>query len=304
MKIRVLLTAFFASGIALIFSHSAANPVAGSTDWRVTSSEEGAMEGVLISAKKAGSTIAVTVVSDAQGRYRFPTANLQPGEYALRIRAVGYDLESPSKAVVTAGETATVDLKLRRRGTSLHNCRTRNGSPAFPAPNRKGIHPELHPLPHLERVVRSKYDVDKLTTVIERMSTYPQLSFPFKIQKLVAARIGGGEDPLEQRREGWRRQAKYLSTLNLSSADHWTYSLKMHPRPTGRATNVIYTEYDLPQRTRQPHDVIVDSQGIAWYASFGEQVLGKLDPKSGKVTDYEMPLLKPNLPTGSLAGAF
>src|SRR5262249_17711465 len=65
-----------------------------------------------------------------------------------------------------------------------------------------------------------------------------------------------------------------------------------------------YTEYDLPAKTRQPHDVIVDSQGIAWYASFGEQILGKLDPKTGKVTEYEIPLLKPKMPTGVLAVRF
>src|SRR6266568_1297074 len=44
---------------------------------RVSSAEEGAMEGVLVSAKKAGSTITITVVSDAQGRYRFPTGKLE-----------------------------------------------------------------------------------------------------------------------------------------------------------------------------------------------------------------------------------
>ncbi len=36
----------------------------------VTSAEEGAMEGVLVGAKKG--TITITVVSDAQGRYSFP----------------------------------------------------------------------------------------------------------------------------------------------------------------------------------------------------------------------------------------
>jgi len=124
------------------------------------------------------------------------------------------------------------------------------------------------------------------------------------IQKLVAARIGAGEDPLERQLAGWRRQAQYLSTINLSESEHWAYSFKTLSRPKGRATKVIYTEYDLPKKTRQPHDVIVDSQGMAWYASFGEQILGKLDPKSGKVTDYEVPLLKPKLPTGSLAIRF
>src|SRR5881409_4435248 len=61
----------------------------------VTSAEEGPMEGVIVSAKKASSTITVSVVSDEQGRYRFPSAKLEPGTYSLRIRAVGYERERP-----------------------------------------------------------------------------------------------------------------------------------------------------------------------------------------------------------------
>ena len=35
--------------------------------------------------------------------------------------------------------------------------------------------------------------------------------------------------------------------------------------------------------------MIVDSDGIAWYSSFGEQYLGRLDPKTGKVTEFPIP---------------
>src|SRR5262249_53351935 len=69
---------------------------------QVTSTEEGAMEGVLVSAKKAGSTVTITVVSDAQGHFSFPAAKLEPGEYSLRIRAIGYDLDQPAKINVAA----------------------------------------------------------------------------------------------------------------------------------------------------------------------------------------------------------
>src|ERR1700737_3381414 len=54
---------------------------------RLTSVEEGPMEGVLVSAKKTGSPVTITVVSDRDGRYRFPETRLEPGPYALQIRA-------------------------------------------------------------------------------------------------------------------------------------------------------------------------------------------------------------------------
>jgi mono/diheme cytochrome c family protein len=81
---------------------------------QVSSQEEGAMEGVLVSAHKDGSTVTVTVVSDAQGHYSFPAARLEPGHYSLTIRAGGYALEPAQSADVAAGATATADLKLAK----------------------------------------------------------------------------------------------------------------------------------------------------------------------------------------------
>ncbi|MEP7309219.1 MAG: carboxypeptidase regulatory-like domain-containing protein [Acidobacteriota bacterium] len=306
MKGRVaVLVSAIAVSVAVAFSSTGRAQSSAALEGRVASVGEGPMEGVLVSAKRAASTLTVTVVSDAQGRYRFPAAKLPPGTYGLRIRAVGYDLDGPQTVEVKTGGSSTLDLKLtpaRDLASQLSNSEWLTSFPGT-EPEKASIRACAH-CHTLERVARSRHDAGALTKVIERMATYPQLSFPMKIQKLVAARVGGGEDPLEQRQAGWQRQAQYLSTVNLGKGDHWSYALKTHPRPTGRATKVIYTEYDLPQRTRQPHDVIVDSRGFAWYASFGEQILGKLDPRTGIVTEYDVPLLKPKMPTGILAARF
>ena len=50
---------------------------------QVSSAEEGAMEGVIVSAKKDGSNITVSVISDEQGHYAFPAARLAPGAYKI-----------------------------------------------------------------------------------------------------------------------------------------------------------------------------------------------------------------------------
>jgi hypothetical protein len=147
-------------------------------------------------------------------------------------------------------------------------------------------------------VTRSRHDANQFVSVIERMAGYPPLAFPLMPQKTPSPRIGGGAVQAERQLQARRRQAEHLSSINLSSGPQWSYGFKTLPRPTGNATRVIYTEYDLPKRTRQPHDVIVDSAGMAWYASFGEQILGKLDPRTATVTEYEVPLLKPAAPTG------
>src|ERR1700756_1097807 len=80
----------------------------------VSSQQEGAMEGVLVSAKKEGSTVTVTVVSDDKGHFSFPAGRLDPGRSALSIRAVGYDLQSPRSIEITGGQPIAADLKLAK----------------------------------------------------------------------------------------------------------------------------------------------------------------------------------------------
>src|SRR5215471_14630791 len=81
----------------------------------VTSTEEGKMEGVLVSAKREGSNKIVTVVSNAQGLYSFPRNRLEPGSYDISVRAVGYVLPASKVVVnVAAGGPARQDLSLRR----------------------------------------------------------------------------------------------------------------------------------------------------------------------------------------------
>src|SRR4051812_45825781 len=80
---------------------------------KIVSDREGPMEGVLVSAKRPGSTITVTVVSDANGAYAFPADRLAPGSYQLKVRATGYALDGPGTVDLAAGKTATADLKLK-----------------------------------------------------------------------------------------------------------------------------------------------------------------------------------------------
>ena len=263
------------------------------------------MEGVLVSARQSGSTLTTTVVSDAQGRYRFPASRLGPGRYALSIRAIGYDLDSAVSVEVAAQRSAAADLRLRQASDLASQLSNAEWLASFPGTDEQKA--SVRGCAHchtLALVTHSRHDANAFMAVVERMSGYPPLAFPLMPQRTPAPRIGGGPVSAERQRQAARRQAEYLSTVNLSSGERWSYPFKTLPRPKGAATRVVYTEYALPQRTRQPHDVIVDSEGMVWYASFGEQIIGKLDPRTGKITEYDVPVLKPGAPKGILGMRF
>ena len=78
---------------------------------QVTSAEEGSMEGVVVSARKQGSTITLSVVTDQKGQYSFPADRLDAGPYAIAIRAAGYNLDGPKTVDLAAGGTKA-DIRL------------------------------------------------------------------------------------------------------------------------------------------------------------------------------------------------
>src|SRR5215831_16916239 len=292
---------YVAVPLAFVTSLAASAPAAAQAlAGTVSSAEEGAMEGVLVRAKKAGSTITITVVSDAKGRYAFPSAKLEPGSYSIRIRAVGYDLAGPDSAEVIAGRTATADLKLKQTADLAAQLSNGEWIASFPGTDQqKGILRNCVGCHTVERIARSTYDADTfMKVVLPRMQGYVNQSMPTHPQLRRAERLM--EERGDQRVQVYRANAEYLATVNRSSSPTWKYELKTLARPTGRATRVVYTEYDLPRDTIEPHDVIVDRDGIAWYSSFGEQYLGRLDPKTGAVKEFSIDVHKPGFPTGLL----
>jgi len=271
----------------------------------VKSAEEPSMEGVVVTLKKTGATISTSVVSNATGDFQFPTSRLEPGSYTMRIRAAGYDLSGSGAVTIEPGKTTTLVTTLEKTKNLTAQLTNAEWLASFPGTDAQKA--DIRGCAHchsLELITRSRHNVAEFVKVVERMSGYPPLAFPLMPQRTPSPRIGGGEVPRERQLQSWQRQADYMATLNLSGGNGLTYSLKTEPRPTGAATRVVYTTYDLPKPTRQPHDVIVDSQGLVWYASFGEQILGKMDPRTGKVTEYEIPILKPNAPNGILGMRF
>jgi virginiamycin B lyase len=293
----------FAAGFALMLLPSAQqiaaqNGSAPALTGKVTSEAEGAMEGVVVSAKKAGSIVTMSVITDAQGQYRFPVNRLGAGKYTLKIRAIGYDLAAPATADVADEQTTTVDLKLRKTKNLVSQMSNAEWMTSLPgSEDDKAFLLGCVGCHTLERIVRSTHDAEEWTQVIVRMNGYGPVSQPIKPQRMLDPERSGTP-------EQFKKQGEYLAKVNLSEVSQWEYPLKTLPRPTGRATRAIITEYDMPRPTTEPHDVIVDNDGMVWYSDFGELFISKFDPKTLKLTEYPVKEFKPGAPVGNLSLEF
>ena len=288
---------------SLAVTLAAAAPATAQTELagQVRSTAEGPMEGVVVTAKRHGSTIAISVVSDADGRYRFPAHRLRAGPHALAIRAIGYDLEGPRTVDVGASGTTTLDLTLRPAQDVEAHLTNAEWLESIPGTNQqKAMFDSCVRCHTIDRVMRSRYDAEAWLHVLERMDGYVTSAFPGNPQRLPAGRITPFAERSEQRQAARRRQADYLAHINLSSGTRG-YTLETFPRPTGRSTRVVITEYDLPDQSRAPHDAEVGPDGMVWYPDFGQQYLGRLDPRTGEVTEFQVPEARPGNPTGILA---
>src|ERR1700722_12982049 len=224
----------------------------------VSSAEEGKMEGVVVSAKRPGSTIMISVSTNAQGQYSFPQDRLAPGAYDITMRAVGYTLK-PTVATIESGGATQLDLKLAKvspdaLSLQMSNSEWVQSAPGTPAQKMALLRClDCH---GLQRPFFSKLDASDMAFTVQRMGAHSanaSPNFPFFNQN--ASKILSS--PPNKATVDF---ATYVTSIDLSSRETWPYQLKTQPRPTGKSPQAIITTYDLPDYAA-PHDTLLDKAG-------------------------------------------
>jgi virginiamycin B lyase len=258
----------------------------------VTSAAEGTMEGVVVSAKKG--IVTVSVVSDAKGAFSFPTSKLGAGDYTITVRAAGYALEGPKTVSIAADKASQIDVKLGKThnlAAQLTNLEWMLSVPG--SDEQKRALTGCTNCHSVERILNSSYNAEEFLAVIKRMATYSNNSLSRKPQVRAEARDLNAFVPNAE------KVAAYFASVNMSEGAR-TWPLKALPRVSGAGTKVIITEYDLPDQMIQPHDVMVDADGIVWHSDFSGQILGRFDTKTLQHKSYEVPIQRAGWPTGAL----
>ena len=271
-----------------------------------SSQAEGKMEGVVVTARHAGATFDVSVVTDAQGKYSFPGTHLVAGDYALTIRAVGYELGTPVRASVSAGKAATADLPLQKAADvskQLTSVEWMMNLPGSDADKDKAMIQAASCVycHNIERIVRSSYTAEQWPAVITRMQKYylDGTSYGYEGRTRAVLDTPAALERAEKNPNWgyWPALTKvdlgrYLATINQNGAGkNLPATLKTLPRPKGVETKVIVTQYDMP-RKGVVHDADMDKDGNFWYTDQSAMFIGRFEPKTATFKEWEPPATK------------
>jgi len=231
-----------------------------------------------------------TVYAQEDGSFEFPT--MQTGDYTLRIAKPLEYKPYHRDGVRIDGATRLPEIVLERivRGEDLPAAKEvlsqlsgvemlwnlQGSNFEKVAFNRScGCH-------SYQQALRNRFDERTWRLILHRMMHYSGAP-------LINPEPGRNETTKDE-----EVLAKFLTRVR--GPDSVDMPVRPFPRPHGAATRVVITEFELPRVLLSPHDVHGDSQGNIWYTSHKTQFMGKLDPGTGVVTEYKVPLIAGALP--------
>jgi virginiamycin B lyase len=294
------------AGVAGLVLAAAFAPSAASADQLLTGAVTGPtgqkIEGVLISARKDGSTITTTVYTDLNGEYFFPA--MADGKYQVWAQTLGFQT---AKGDVDLSATKHQDFKL--------------AAITDPEERIKQLPPEM-----LAAALPEDTEADaNIKRIFHNQCTgchtpgYP-LQFKFdeagwnkiiNLMKYIPAFPGGDRKPNAIIDYNQKQLAAYLARAR--GPGESSLKIKDRPRPTGEAARVTWTTYDVPLNPdvgvgvvskynpndgsdwslgvtsrggQLPHDGAMGLDGTLYYtvnAANRGVTIGKVNPKTGEV---------------------
>jgi streptogramin lyase/mono/diheme cytochrome c family protein len=244
-------------------------------------------EGVMVQLI-APNGVRTTVYTNEDGKYEFP--KMQAGSYILRIA-------NPLEFKPYRRDSVRIDGSAKLEDIVLERIAKTRALPATPEVESQLSGEEI--LWNLPGTVEEKEALHATCALgchsFQQIfkNRYDQRSWGVLVARMLHR--GGGpliNDPLEPISDSAQATDKLLTqwlakVRGPESVDAPMYAF---PRLTGESNRVVVTEFELPRALQSAHDVYGDGNGNIWYTSHLSRFFGKLDTRTGVVTEYQAPL--------------
>jgi streptogramin lyase/mono/diheme cytochrome c family protein len=238
--------------------------------------------------------VRTTVYTDVEGKYEFP--EMQAGMYTLRI-------PTPLIFKPYRRDSVRIDGTMKLNEILLDRVSKTDSLPPTPEIRSQLSGAELlwnlpgtgeekatfqkvcSPCHEWQQILRNRYDERSWTAIVDRMTHYYSAPLVVRIKGSTVLGSNDQDDDII---------VKWLSRVRGPQSQDAPFHV--FPRPSATSSRAVVTEYELPQSFLTPHDVAGDSKGNIWFTSHKSQFIGQLDPRTGIVTEYTVPLTPGAMP--------
>lgn len=223
------------------------------------------LSALFVSARHQATGRTTHVLTKAQGRFRIPA--LEPGTYAVRVNARGWE-GPPQEVDLKGARVAPLGFSLKPLEISAPQLTSAELLPLLPEGEGKelllsnciGCHTVQMFAPH-------QWDIQGWRKNVTFM------------RKVFGATLPEGKD---------ETLASYLTDAFAPTSSLRTAAAKAAPHQ-GRTANVIYTAWDIPLSKALPHTATLDQRGSVWFTDAYGSRLGRLEVATGKFKTWNAP---------------
>jgi virginiamycin B lyase len=235
--------------------------------------------GAFVRAQNLKSRITVNVLSDNIGHYQIQ--DLPPGEYEIRVSAIGYTSDPREGLKLAVGQSSPVDFALQKGTVRWSDLSLYQGKMLLPDGEGKKILTAncfaCHQFQTRMAAVRMNMDGWKRAVTYMRDTRHARLANHINDQE--------ADVLISYLNDAFGADAK----LPRSPAELPGYKDTVRPF-SDEALRIVYVEYDMPGPNRMPFSAAPDTEGKLWIPDMGAvNTIGRLDPKTGNVQEFTVP---------------
>ncbi len=247
--------------------------------------------GAFVVAENTQNKMTVSVLSDAQGRYRI--GNLPAATYTVQITAIGYASDPRTEVRLTGEQKASFDFALQKKRVRWSDLSTYQGRQLLP---KTKDHDLSHRDNFFTTCFQSCHSFQKRMASDTASNTWDANGWR---QRVIYMR----DVMMEGRRFSDETLEDFVSYLTTafgpdspkpqSPEDMPEYKSLVRPFSAG-AMNIAYVEYDFAAPSGMgPWSAVEDKDGMIWipYYGRGNEVV-RLDPKTAELTRFPLPFAK------------
>ncbi|HSE98519.1 MAG TPA: carboxypeptidase regulatory-like domain-containing protein [Blastocatellia bacterium] len=237
----------------------------GALSGTVTDAKGLGLAGLFVGARHKATGRTTYVLTQAQGRFRFPS--LGAGDYQVEVKDRGWRAEA-QHIRLGDGNPSEANFKMSANAVGAPHLTSAELYPLLPdGEGRQILMSSCTGCHTLQILVSDRWNADGWRKIVDNL------------RNVFGAPVPQGKEEL---------LISYLSTALAPESGLWRAAERVPP-PQTKPIEVVYTSWDIPIEKGLPHTATLDARGDVWFTEAYLSRIGRLEVATGRFKIWDVP---------------